>query len=41
MCRRAAVQVAYPGTGVINERSLGSEGLERLTQELELKKTYL
>jgi len=39
--RNATVQVAYPGTGVVNARSLGSEGMDRLTQELEMKKSYL
>ena len=39
--RQAAVHVAYPGTGVINARSLGGNGVDRLTQELEMKKSYL
>jgi hypothetical protein len=38
---RANVQVAYPGTGVINARTLGGNGVERLTHELEMKKSYL
>lgn len=37
----ASVQVAIPGSGVVNARSVGSEGMDRLTQELELKKSYL
>ncbi len=38
---RASVQVALPGTGVVNARTVGSEGVDRLTQELEMKKSYL
>jgi TonB family protein len=38
---RASVQVALPGTGVVNSRTVGSEGVDRLTQELEMKKSYL
>lgn len=37
----AAVQVAVPGTGVVHERTVGTEGMDRLTQELEIKKSYL
>ncbi|MFZ1730319.1 MAG: energy transducer TonB [Bacteroidota bacterium] len=37
----ASVQVALPGTGVVNSRTVGSEGVDRLTQELEMKKSYL
>ena len=39
--REASVQVAVPGTGVVNARSMGSEGVDRLTQELEMKRSYL
>jgi TonB family protein len=38
---RASVQVVTPGSSVINERTLSAEGMERLTQELEMKKSYL
>ncbi len=38
---RANVQVALPGTGVVNSRTVGVEGVDRLTQELEMKKAYL
>ena len=38
---RATVQVVTPGTSVTSERSLGTDGMERLTQELEMKKSYL
>lgn len=37
----ASVQVALPGTGVVSARTVGSEGVDRLTQELEMKKSYL
>lgn len=35
------VQVAVPGTGVVNERVVRKDGMDRLTQELEMKKAYL
>ncbi|MBN1448158.1 MAG: TonB family protein [Bacteroidetes bacterium] len=38
---RATVQAGAPGSSVINERVIGAEGMERLTQELEMKKSYL
>lgn len=38
---QASVQTALPGTGVINARSVGTEGVDRLTHELEMKKAYL
>ncbi|MBE0643718.1 MAG: energy transducer TonB [Bacteroidetes bacterium] len=38
---RANVQVALPGSGVVNSRTIGTEGMDRLTQELEMKKSYL
>ena len=38
---RATVQVVTPGTSVTSEGSLGTDGMERLTQELEIKKSYL
>ncbi|MBR9974297.1 MAG: hypothetical protein KFF77_01830, partial [Bacteroidetes bacterium] len=37
----ATVQVAVPGSGVVHERSVGTMGMDRLTQELEMKKSYL
>jgi TonB family protein len=37
----ATVQVAVPGTGVVHERTVGTVGMDRLTQELEMKKSYL
>jgi len=39
--RSARVQAAYPGSGVVNARSLKGSGVDRLTQELEMKKSYL
>lgn len=39
--RSARVQVASPGTGVVNARSLEGSGMDRLTLELEMKKSYL
>jgi TonB family protein len=38
---RATVQVVTPGTSVTSERALGTDGMDRLTQELEMKKSYL
>lgn len=38
---RATVQVVTPGTSVTSERSLSIDGMDRLTQELEMKKSYL
>ncbi|PLX32272.1 MAG: hypothetical protein C0600_03315 [Ignavibacteria bacterium] len=37
----ARVQAGSAGSGVINERRLSGKGVERLTQELEMKKSYL
>ena len=39
--RSARVQVTYPGTGVVNAQALEGEGVDRLAQELEMKKAYL
>jgi TonB family protein len=39
--QNASVHVVIPGSGVVNSRSLGTEGMDRLTQELEMKKSYL
>ncbi|MCB2204746.1 energy transducer TonB [bacterium] len=39
--RSARVQAAGPGSGVINARTLSGSSVDRLTQELEMKKSYL
>ncbi|MDT8322863.1 MAG: TonB family protein [Bacteroidota bacterium] len=39
--RSAHVQAAYPGSGVVNAHSFEGSGVDRLTQELEIKKSYL
>lgn len=38
---RTTVLAGTPGNSVTNERNLGAEGMDRLTQELEIKKSYL
>jgi TonB family protein len=37
----AHVEVALPGSGIVNTRSIGTDEVDRLTQELEIKKSYM
>ncbi|MBR9976515.1 MAG: energy transducer TonB [Bacteroidetes bacterium] len=37
----AHVEVSLPGSGIVNARTMSADDIERLTQELEIKKSYM